>query len=186
MTSPFSTIIRGFTFTDRILMYYNDIYTDSWWTLAELVMAANINHDRKEEDKVKIKVYDAKTKRFLKEEEFPQFVKVTLTSDLHRRLARLLSNTRPDTMGSENIENINQLKQIVPIMRSMPKFMRNRLVKQMRPLLEQGIPTSIPKEQQEEMIQDLVKMYVTLGTGTSHEEGKRQFEETRQEVERMT
>lgn len=41
----------------------------------------------------------------------------------------------------------------------MPKFLRNRLVKQMRPLLEQGVPTSIPKEQQEEMIQDLVKMY---------------------------
>ena len=62
-------------------------------------------------------------------------------------------------MGPENIENINQLKQIVPIMRNMPKFLRNRLVKQMRPLLEQGVPTSIPKEQQEEMIQDLVKMY---------------------------
>ena len=29
----------------------------------------------------------------------------------------------------------------------------------MRPLLEQGVPKSIPKEQQEEMIQDLVKMY---------------------------
>ena len=27
---------------------------------------------------------------------------------------------------------------------------------------------------------------VTLGTGTSHEEGKRQFEETKQEVERRT
>lgn len=144
---------------DEVWVYYNDIYTDSWWTLAELVMAANINYDRKEEDKVKIKVYDAKAKRFLKEEEFPKFVKVTLTSDQHRRLARLLSNTRPDTMGPENIENINQLKQIVPIMRSMPKFMRDRLVKQMRPLLEQGVPTSIPKEQQEEMIQDLVKMY---------------------------
>ena len=62
-------------------------------------------------------------------------------------------------MGPENIENINQLKQIVPIMRNMPKFLRNKLVKQMRPLLEQGVPTSIPKEQQKEMIQDLVKMY---------------------------
>ena len=144
---------------DEVWVYYNGIYVNSWWTLAELVMAANINYDRKEEDKVKIKVYDAKAKRFLKEEDFPQFVKVDLTTDQHRRLARLLSNTRPDTMGPENIENINQLKQIVPIMRSMPKFMRNRLVKQMRPLLEQGVPTSIPKEQQEEMLQDLVKMY---------------------------
>lgn len=29
----------------------------------------------------------------------------------------------------------------------------------MRPLLEQGVPKSIPKEQQEEMLRDLVKMY---------------------------
>lgn len=144
---------------DEVWVYYNDTYTNSWWTLAELVMVANINYDRKEEDKIKIKVYDAKAKRFLNDDETPLFTKVRLTSEQHRRLARLLSNTRPDTMGPENIENINQLKQIVPIMRSMPKFMQNRLVKQMRPLLEQGIPTSIPKEQQKEMIQDLVKMY---------------------------
>lgn len=144
---------------DEVWVYYNDTYTNSWWTLAELVMVANINYDRKEEDKIKIKVYDAKAKRFLNDDEIPLFTKVRLTSEQHRRLARLLSNTRPDTMGPENIENINQLKQIVPLMRNMPKFLRNRLVKQMRPLLEQGVPTSIPKEQQEEMIQDLVKMY---------------------------
>lgn len=144
---------------DEVWVYYNDTYTNSWWTLAELVMVANINYDRNEDDKIKIKVYDSEAKRFLSEKEYPEFVKVSLNSDQHRRLARLLSNTRPDTMGPENIENINQLKQIVPIMRNMPKFLRNRLAKQMRPLLEQGVPTSIPKEQQEEMIQDLVKMY---------------------------
>ena len=144
---------------NEVWVYYNDIYANSWWTLAELVMVVNINYDRHEDDKIKIKVYDSKAKRFLMEKEYPEFVKVSLNSDQHRRLARLLSNTRPDTMGPENIENINQLKQIVPIMRNMPKFLRNRLVKQMRPLLEQGVPTSIPKEQQEEMIQDLVKMY---------------------------
>lgn len=144
---------------NEVWVYYNDIYANSWWTLAELVMVANINYDLNEDDKIKIKVYDSKGKRFLTEKEYPEFIKVLLDTDQHRRLARLLSNTRPDTMGPENIENINQLKQIVPIMRNMPKFLRNRLVKQMRPLLEQGIPTSIPKEQQEEMIQDLVKMY---------------------------
>lgn len=144
---------------NEVWVYYNDIYANSWWTLAELVMVANINYDRNEDDKIKIKVYDSKGKRFLSEKEYPEFIKVSLDTDQHRRLARLLSNTRPDTMGPENIENINQLKQIVPIMRNMPKFLRNRLVKQMRPLLEQGVPTSIPKEQQEEMIQDLVKMY---------------------------
>lgn len=144
---------------DEVWVYYNDIYANSWWTLAELVMVENINYDRNENNKIKIKVYDSKEKRFLTGKEYPEFVRVSLDSDQHRRLARLLSNTRPDTMGPENIENINQLKQIVPIMRNMPKFLRNKLVKQMRPLLEQGVPTSIPKEQQEEMIQDLVKMY---------------------------
>ena len=144
---------------DEVWVYYNDIYANSWWTLAELVMVANINYDRNEDNKIKIKVYDSEVKRFLTGKEYPEFVKVSLDSDQHRRLARLLSNTRPDTMGPENIENINQLKQIVPIMRNMPKFLRNKLVKQMRPLLEQGVPTSIPKEQQKEMIQDLVKMY---------------------------
>lgn len=144
---------------DEVWVYYNDIYANSWWTLVELVMVANINYDRDESNKIKIKVYDAKEKRFLSEKEFPMFVKVVLDSDQHRRLARLLSNTRPDTMGPENIENINQLKQIVPIMRNMPKFLRNKFVQQMRPLLEQGVPISIPKEQQEEMIRDLVKMY---------------------------
>ena len=144
---------------NEVWVYYNDIYANSWWTPAELVMVANINYDRNEDDKIKIKVYDSKGKRFLTEKEYPEFIKVSLDTDQHRRLARLLSNTRPDTMGPENIENINQLKQIVPIMRNMSKFLRNRLVKQMRPLLEQGVPTSIPKEQQEEMIQDLVKMY---------------------------
>ncbi len=144
---------------NEVWVYYNDTYTNSWWTLAELVMVANINKDRSDNEKVKIKVYDAKKKCFLAENELPKFVKVCIDSDQHRRLARMLSNTRPDTMGPENIKNINQLKQIVPIMRNMPKFLRNRLVKQMRPLLEQGVPTSIPKEQQEEMIQDLVKMY---------------------------
>ncbi len=144
---------------NEVWVYYNDIYASSWWTLAELVMVANINYDREGSDKIKIKVYDSKAKRFLSEKEYPEFVKVSLNSNQHRRLARLLSNTRPDTMGPENIENINQLKQIVPIMRNMPKFLRNRLVKQIRPLLEQGVPTSIPKEQQEKMIQDLLKMY---------------------------
>lgn len=145
---------------DEVWVYYNDIYTNSWWTIAELMMVANINYDRDEDNKIKILVYDANLKRFLSESEFPEFAKkISLSPEEHRRLARLLSNTRPDTMGPENLENINQLKQIVPIMRNMPKFMRNRLAKQMRPILEQGVPQSIPKEQQEDMIQDLVKMY---------------------------
>lgn len=54
---------------DEVWVYYNDTYTNSWWTLAELVMVANINKDRGDDNKVKIKVYDAKEKRFLKEKD---------------------------------------------------------------------------------------------------------------------
>lgn len=145
---------------DQVWVYYNDIYINSWWTIAELMMVANINYDRDDNQKITIRVYDAKEKRFLLESEFPDFVKkITISPEEHRRLTRLLSNTRPDTMGPENLENINQLKQIVPIMRNMSKFMRDRLAKQMRPILELGVPQSIPKDQQEDMIHDLVKMY---------------------------
>ncbi len=143
----------------EVWVYYNDIYTDSWWTLAELVMVAYINFNRDENNKLRIKVYDAKEKRFLLEKDYPQFVKVAINADQHRRLSRLLSNTRPDTMGPENIEFINQLKLYVPIMRNMSKSQLEMQVKLMIPLLEQGIPQSIPKEQQEEMLQDLVHMY---------------------------
>ena len=44
---------------DEVWVYYNDIYTNSWWTLAEMVMVAYINHDRAEKDKVKLLIYDA-------------------------------------------------------------------------------------------------------------------------------
>ena len=50
---------------DEVWVYYISIYTNSWWTLAEMVMVAYINHDRAEKDKVKVKVYDAGKKRFI-------------------------------------------------------------------------------------------------------------------------
>lgn len=60
---------------DEVWVYYNDIYTNSWWTLAEMLMVAYINHDRADKDKVKLNVYDAGKKRFLaeNEEEYPFF-----------------------------------------------------------------------------------------------------------------
>jgi len=144
---------------DELWIYYNDIYPNSWWTLAELMMTAYINFSRSADNQIIIKVYDANKKCFLPEEKFPKFIKIALNTKQHRRLARLLSNTRPDTMGPESLDNINQLKLIVPIMRGMPEILRNKFAEQMRPVLEHGIPQSIPKEQQEEMIRDLIKMY---------------------------
>lgn len=144
---------------DEVWVYYNGIYADSWWTLAELVMVANINYDRKEEDKIKIKVYDAKAKRFLEEKDYPSFVGVKLTDGQHRRLARLLSNTRPDTMGPENLDNIVQLRQVVPILRVMTDEMREAFIENISPMLEMGIPQTLPADQRDLMLQDMLKLY---------------------------
>lgn len=144
---------------DEVWVYYNDTYTNSWWTLAELVMVANVNKDRSDDKKVKIKVYDAKEKRFLEEKDYPSFVGVRLTDDQHRRLARLLSNTRPDTMGPENLDNMVQLRQVVPILRVMTDEMREAFIENIRPMLEMGIPQTLPGDQRELMLQDMLKLY---------------------------
>lgn len=144
---------------DEVWVYYNDTYTNSWWTLAELVMVANINKDRSDDKKVKIKVYDAKEKRFLEEKDYPSFVDVKLTDEQHRRLARLLSNTRPDTMGPENLDNMVQLRQVVPILRIMTDEMREAFIDNIRPMLEMGIPQTLPDDQRELMLQDMLKLY---------------------------
>lgn len=144
---------------DEVWVYYNDTYTNSWWTLAELVMVANINKDRSDDKKVKIKVYDVKEKRFLEEKDYPSFVDVKLTDEQHRRLARLLSNTRPDTMGPENLDNMVQLRQVVPILRIMTDEMREAFIDNIRPMLEMGIPQTLPDDQRELMLQDMLKLY---------------------------
>ncbi len=144
---------------DEVWVYYNDTYTNSWWTLAELVLVANVNKDRSDDKKVQIKVYDAKEKRFLEEKDYPLFVGVRLTDNQHRRLARLLSNTRPDTMGPENLDNIVQLRQVVPILRVMTDEMREAFIENIRPMLEIGIPQTLPDDQRELMLQDMLKLY---------------------------
>lgn len=84
---------------DEVWVYYTDDYANSWWTLVDVMMVAYINHDRAEEDKVKIKVYDAVKKRFMvgSENGYPAFLHILLTDFQHQMVARLLSNTSPNT-----------------------------------------------------------------------------------------
>ena len=146
---------------DEVWVYYNDIYTNSWWTLAEMVMVAYINHDRTEKDKVKILVYDAQKKRFIKEgeKEYPAYLHIQLTDSQHQRLARYLSNTRPDTMGPETLRQIDGLKRMAWVMRFMTKKKRSFFAEQMRPMIEQGVPSDLPQEDRDKMVNDLLTMY---------------------------
>ena len=146
---------------DEVWVYYNDIYTNSWWTLAEMVMMAYINHDRAEKDKVKVKVYDAGKKRFLEEDEggYPAYLHIQLTDSQHHRLARYLSNTRPDTMGPETMRQVAGLKKLAWVTRFMTKKKRTFFAEQMRPMIEQGVPSDMPQEDRDKMVNDLLAMY---------------------------
>lgn len=146
---------------NEVWVYYNGIYTNSWWTLAEMVMVAYINHDRAEKDKVKVKVYDAGKKRFLEENEdsYPAYLHVQLSDSQHQKIARYLSNTRPDTMGPEMQQQIDGLKRMARVMRFMTKKKRAFFAEQMRPMIEQGVPGNMPQEDRNKMVNDLLAMY---------------------------
>ena len=146
---------------DEVWVYFNDIYTNSWWTLAEMVMVAYINHDRVEKNKVKVRVYDAIKKRFIEEndEGYPIYLHIQLTEIQHQKLARYLSNSRPDTMGPETLRQIDGLKRMARMMRFMTKKKRAIFAEQMRPMIEQGVPSDIPQEDRDKMVNDLLTMY---------------------------
>ena len=151
-------IIRGM---DEVWAYYNDIYAQSWWTLAEMVMVAYINHDRAEEDKVLVRVYDSEKKRFMERGEngYPEFLHVKLSDEQHRKLARYLSNTRPDAMGPENNGNIKKLKRMSFFMRIFSQKMRTTIIEQMRPMFELMVPKSLPDGERKEMVDGMIEMY---------------------------
>lgn len=146
---------------EEVWVYYNDIYTNSWWTLAEMVMVAYINHDRAEKDKVKVRVYDAGKKRFIEENEdgYPAYLHLQLSDSQHQKLARYLSNTRPDTMGPETLRQVAGLKKLAWVMRFMTKKKRTFFAEQMRPMIEQGVPSDLPQEDRNKMVNDLLAMY---------------------------
>ena len=146
---------------DEVWVYYNDIYTNSWWTLAEMVMVGYINHDRAEKDKVIVKVYDAGKKRFIEENEegYPAYLHIQLSDNQYQKLARYLSNTRPDTMGPETLRQVAGLKKLAWVMRFMTKKKRAFFAEQMRPMIEQGVPSDLPQEDRDKMVNDLLAMY---------------------------
>ena len=130
-------------------------YTKSWWTIAEIVMVANINYDNTK--KIKVKVYNPIEQRFY--ETTPQQYICNITEKQHKRLARFLSNIRPDTMGPECLAQVKQLRMIANIMRYSTAEIKQQMLNNLRANFEMSVPKTFKNEERKKMIEDMVKMY---------------------------
>jgi len=140
---------------DEVWIYETEDYLNSWWTIAELVMTANINYHNSKQ--IKVKVYNPNTSSFY--DEVPSKYNVTITDQQHQRLARLQSNTRPDTMGPESLEQIKQLKQVAAFLRIAPEETKQQMLSNLKSYLEMSVPKSLDGDDRQEMIEDMMKMY---------------------------
>lgn len=130
-------------------------YTKSWWTIAEMIMVANINYDNTK--KIKVKVYNPIKKQFY--ETTPQQYLVNITEAQHKRLARYLSNTRPDTMGPECLAQVKQLKMIANLIRHSTEDMKQQILENLRANFELSVPKTLEEAERKQMIDDMIKMY---------------------------
>ena len=130
-------------------------YTKSWWTIAEMIMVANINYDNTK--KIKVKVYNPIKQQFY--ETTPQQYLVNITETQHKRLARYLSNTRPDTMGPECLAQVKQLKMIANLMRHSTEDMKQQMLENLRANFELSVPKTLEEDERKQMIDDMIKMY---------------------------
>ena len=130
-------------------------YTKSWWTIAEMIMVANINYDNTK--KIRVKVYNPIKQEFY--ETTPQQYLVNITEAQHKRLARYLSNTRPDTMGPECLAQVKQLKMIANLMRYSTDEMKQQMLENLRVNFELSVPKTLEEDERNQMIDDMIKMY---------------------------
>lgn len=130
-------------------------YTKSWWTIAEMIMVTNINYGSTK--KIKVKVYNPITQQFY--ETAPRQYIVNITEAQHKRLARYLSNTRPDTMGPECLAQVKQLKMIAKLMRYSTEEMKRQMLDNLRANFELSVPKTLEEDERKQMIDDMIKMY---------------------------
>lgn len=130
-------------------------YTKSWWTIAEMIMVTNINYGNTK--KIKVKVYNPITQQFY--EMAPRQYIVNITEAQHKRLARYLSNTRPDTMGPECLAQVKQLKMIAKLMRYSTEEMKRQMLDNLRANFELSVPKTLEEDERKQMIDDMIKMY---------------------------
>lgn len=132
-------------------------YTNSWWTIAEMVMVAYIN--KHSEKKIKIRVYNPDKNKFY--DTTPQKYLIELSNEQNQRLARLLSNTRPDTMGPEMLNQVHQLSQIAQFLKSeiVPKALKEQMLNNLRQNFEKSVPSNLTKDERTEMIGNMMSLY---------------------------
>lgn len=130
-------------------------YTKSWWTIAEMIMVANINYDNAK--KIKVKAYNPSEQQFY--ETTPQRYMVNITEAQHKRLARYLSNTRPDTMGPECLSQVKQLKMIANLMRYSTEEMKQQMLDNLRANFDLSVPKTLGDEERKQIIDDMIEMY---------------------------
>lgn len=130
-------------------------YTNSWWTIAEMIMVANINYASSKQ--IKVRVYNPIERKFYNET--PEKYLVHITESQHKRLARYLSNTRPDTMGPECMDQVKQLKMVAKLMRFSPQSIKEQMLENLRATFEQSVPHNIPESERNEMIENMMAMY---------------------------
>ena len=130
-------------------------YTCSWWTIAEMIMVSNINYASSKQ--IKVRAYNPIERKFYNET--PEKYLVHITESQHKRLARYLSNTRPDTMGPECMDQVKQLKMVAKLMRFSPQSIKEQMLENLRATFEQSVPHNIPKSERNEMIENMMAMY---------------------------
>ncbi len=130
-------------------------YTHSWWTIAELVMVAYVNHSK--EKQIKVRAFNAKSRRFY--DTTPEQYLVHLTDKQCKRIARILSNSRPDTMGPEVICRVRKLKLIAKILRFTPRFIKNPMLNGLRQVYKQTLPQTTDAETRQQIIDEMIGMY---------------------------
>lgn len=155
---------------DEVWIYLTEDYTWSWWTMAEIVMTAYINKDAA--TKKKIKVFDVKSNKLITtDQELPKWIAPYISKEpemdgdrikrdsQYQRLVRALSNTRPDTMGPECMEQIPQLRLLAEKLRKANFLTRKMMKVNIRSTFERSIPITLPEEDRRKMIEDSVRMY---------------------------
>lgn len=82
-----------------------------------------------------------------------------ITEEHHKKLARYLSNTRPDTMGPEMLQQVRQMKQLAKILRFSPSSIKEQILANLKETLSASIPSELPEDQKEEMLKEMLAMY---------------------------
>lgn len=144
---------------EELIIYKTKDYTHSWWTCAELVMVAYNNYNRDNSKKIKVTFYDPHSEKESEEEAISWLMYPTLNESQKNRLSRLAANTRPDTMGPECMNNIDQMRSICESI-SSSNFIVSALLKwSIKRMLKKSIPTSLPTEEKKEMLRKTMELY---------------------------